>query len=94
MKDTLRTVGINAAVIGAVFIALYYILNAQIGAVDARVDGVDRKVYDDHADLTAAVSTIQNLASDVKDIKRVVYFAAPNWGVNPNAGKSASTTND
>ena len=49
--------------------------------------------FNDHATLTASVGDISTMKDDIKDIKRVIYNAAPNWGINPNAGESTSTRN-
>lgn len=76
---------INYGAIGVAFIALYTILSPRIDAIAASYSS-------DHDKLTASLADQASLLEDVKDIKRVVYNVAPQWGVNPNAGKPATTT--
>ncbi len=67
------------------FIALYSVLSP-------RIDAISDKQFEDHGALTASIGDISNIKDQVDDIHRVIYQVAPNWGVNPNAGKTATTS--
>jgi hypothetical protein len=84
MKGAIPTGVMLYGAIGAAFLALYGMLQPQINTVAANQ-------YQDHSTLTAAVENILIIKDDIKDIKRVVYKVAPNWGVNPNAGEATTT---